>query len=95
MFHWGQWGTVCDDHWDEADANVVCRMLNFSRALRAHNGAFFGSGNGKIWLKSVRCAGNESSILRCGYSGWDIDSCGHHEDASVICEEMPAYLGKE
>lgn len=26
----GQWGTICDDRFNKADGDVICRMLGFN-----------------------------------------------------------------
>ncbi|KAM3623818.1 uncharacterized protein V6R79_015879 [Siganus canaliculatus] len=86
IYHDRQWGTVCDDLWDMSDADVVCRQLDCGSALSAPINSAFGSGSGPIWMDNVYCNGNEPSITDCRHSGFGIHNCGHHEDASVICD---------
>lgn len=94
IYYNGSWGTVCDDGWDLADANVVCRQLGFERALKATKLAAFGEGTGKIWMTYVRCTGSESALRECKHS--DVGGyffCGHYEDAGVVCNYAgPLYF---
>ena len=87
MYHQGQWGTICDDHWGFREATVVCRMLNYSAAVFAVRYAYFGEGNSSspIWMDNVKCRGDEQTIAACRHRGWDNHDCRHSEDAGVVC----------
>lgn len=85
LWHAGSWGTVCDDSWDLADAEVVCRQLGCGRAMGALAGAAFGAGSGPVWLDEVACRGSEASLGGCPAEPWGRADCGHKEDAGVRC----------
>ncbi|XP_036003937.1 deleted in malignant brain tumors 1 protein [Fundulus heteroclitus] len=92
LFHYGVWGTVCDDGWDLNDAEVACRELGCGPALGASMSASFGQGTGQIWLDDLACSGSETSLGVCGHSGFGTHNCGHHQDAGVICSNYSIRL---
>ena len=81
----GVWGTVCDTNWDLNAANVVCKGMGWSRAVRPSLGSEFGRTWGPIWMDFVRCRGDESSLEKCGHTGWGLVNCSHGNDAGVVC----------
>ncbi|NXL23394.1 C163A protein, partial [Setophaga kirtlandii] len=85
MWHEGSWGTICDDAWDVADANVVCRQLGCGSAVSALSEAAFGEGTGPIWLEKVHCKGTELSLWDCPAKPLFGKNCDHKEDAAVNC----------
>ncbi|KAM5126280.1 scavenger receptor cysteine-rich domain-containing group B protein-like [Mantella aurantiaca] len=82
-----RWGTVCDQHWDLHDAEVVCRQVGCGAAVQAPGGAFFGAGSGDVWLEKVFCNGTESALSHCGATMSRKNLCVHSQDASVICKD--------
>lgn len=85
MFHKEEWGTVCDNSWDFAAANVVCRQLGCGMAVAAPRQARFGEGQGRIWLDDTRCTGTEAALSECRTKDWGVHLCQHKDDASVVC----------
>ncbi|XP_060134541.1 neurotrypsin [Zootoca vivipara] len=88
VYHAGHWGTICDDQWDDVDAEVVCRQLGLGGIAKAWSQAYFGEGSGPVLLDEVRCTGNELSIEQCLKSSWQEHNCGHKEDAGVSCTPL-------
>ena len=88
VYYNGQWGTVCDDHFDINEANVVCRQLGYQGAAGYRKRAYYGQGSGPIWLDNLLCTGTETSLYNCVHPGIGINNCGHHEDAGVLCQGM-------
>ena len=85
VYHNGEWGTVCDDGWNNADARVVCQQLGFRSTVNAYGSARYGQGTGPIWLSKLNCIGNESSLTDCNQFKAGTKNCTHSNDASVIC----------
>ncbi|XP_032869701.1 antigen WC1.1-like [Amblyraja radiata] len=90
------WGTVCDDSWGLADANVVCRQLGCGSALWTPGAGTIAPASGDIWLDEVKCTGSESFLSRCLASPLGQHDCDHKEDVFVTCSGISiSQLGKK
>merc|ERR1712093_229116 len=96
-FHNGEWGTVCDDHFDgngdasktNNGANVACRQMGY--ASGTYSDAYRGSEPDesvvKIMYDDIQCDGTEARIQDCpGFRDHTAEAanCGHSEDSGVI-----------
>ena len=86
VYYNGEWGTVCDNGWDDTDTGVVCKQLGFGFSGTAIGSAGFGQGSGSIILDNVTCAGTEPTIVNCSHLGLgNTINCNHSNDAGVRC----------
>ncbi len=86
----GQWGTVCDDYWnDQQNPNVTQGNLNAQIACKSLGlpwlGAYpvpragYGQGTFPILMDNVKCIGNEPDLYSCPRIAGPMD-CTHFED---------------
>lgn len=54
-----------------------------------------GGGMGHTLLDDGQCQGMETTLGQRGYLGLSIHSCGHHEDAGLICTDTDFQLSPE
>ena len=104
VFYDGEWCTVCDDYWNEDEADVACRQIGFVGGSvedwdRFRN-SFFppGAEDQTIALDDVTCTGSESELAECRHQGWGRANCNHNEDVGVRCirnSEGPYITGME
>ena len=81
----GEWGTVCDDGWDDTDAGVVCRQLGFGSSGTAIS---YDQHSHPTFLEDVMCTGTEATLARCAHYGINITrNCNSLLSAGVKCSE--------
>uniref|UniRef100_A0A672TT84 SRCR domain-containing protein n=1 Tax=Strigops habroptila TaxID=2489341 RepID=A0A672TT84_STRHB len=83
----GHWGSLADDTWDMADAEVVCQHLGCGSATRAYIGSSrLGQNDSLVSLAAVNCRGDEEVLWDCEVRGWGPYSGIHGFDTGVVCQ---------
>ena len=95
IVHNNELGTVCDDHFDNFDAAIVCRQLGYAGGKMADIADFKYAGKGRIWLDEVVCLDNEQSIADCKHNPWGVSGCDHKEDVAIICSKGSLFFQRQ
>lgn len=91
VFFNGQWGTVCDDSFDNRDGLTICKYLGFPGVACVYPNARFGRGTGPIFFDDMSCRGDEYSPYFCAKRKIGTHNCGHNEDAGVQCQSKISH----
>ncbi|GIL93233.1 hypothetical protein Vretimale_8099 [Volvox reticuliferus] len=86
MFDGQDWGTICDDTFWYAEAEVVCRQLGYATGTVVRD---WGGGTGPILMASVDCRFDYETLmpaLHLCYQSYRGNDCRHSEDVGVRCQ---------
>ena len=85
--HNNVWGTICDDSFEEIDAQAACHTLGFnglSHMKVAYNSGF--SSGIPILTRYLGCTSKTDNFLECSQSDCASPcSCSHAEDILLTC----------
>ncbi|XP_075964135.1 scavenger receptor cysteine-rich type 1 protein M130-like [Anarhichas minor] len=87
-----RWSSVCEDDFDQQDAEVVCRELGCG-APSVIQGALYGEVEAPMWTKELQCGGHESALLDCRSSGSDRNTCSPGKAVGLTCSEPFRLVG--
>uniref|UniRef100_A0AAX7TZ92 Scavenger receptor cysteine-rich type 1 protein M130-like n=1 Tax=Astatotilapia calliptera TaxID=8154 RepID=A0AAX7TZ92_ASTCA len=85
------WSSVCEDDFDQQDAEVVCRELGCGPPS-VLQGALYGEVEAPVWSKVLHCGGHESALLDCRSSGSARNSCSPGKAVGLTCSESDFRL---
>lgn len=83
VYHNKARGWICNQLWDDTDANVVCKGLGYENATLLYSNPV--DKGGMIWMNHVQCDGSERSLVSCTHNGWKDHSCAKGQLAGVVC----------
>uniref|UniRef100_A0A8C4FG19 SRCR domain-containing protein n=1 Tax=Dicentrarchus labrax TaxID=13489 RepID=A0A8C4FG19_DICLA len=86
------WSSVCEDDFDQQDAEVVCRELGCG-APSVLQGALYGEVEAPMWTKEFQCGGHESALLDCRSSGSARNTCSPGKAVGLTCSESVRLVG--
>ncbi|KAM6932171.1 scavenger receptor cysteine-rich type 1 protein M130-like [Lycodopsis pacificus] len=86
------WSSVCEDDFDQQDAEVVCRELDCG-APPVLQGALYGEVEAPMWTKEFQCGGHESALLDCRSSSSDRNTCSPGKAVGLTCSEPVRLVG--
>uniref|UniRef100_A0A8P4KEM4 SRCR domain-containing protein n=1 Tax=Dicentrarchus labrax TaxID=13489 RepID=A0A8P4KEM4_DICLA len=84
------WSSVCEDDFDQQDAEVVCRELGCG-APSVLQGALYGEVEAPMWTKEFQCGGHESALLDCRSSGSARNTCSPGKAVGLTCSESEEF----
>lgn len=92
----GQWGSICADGWNLANANVICAQLGFGPARDPfHSTPQFPSDLSKrLYLfREVSCSTSDTNILGCSMKHMLAgDKCLSRQEVEVDCSSEKAGI---